>query len=92
MSLKWKEVIIIPKFFVTSDIHSFYTPLKKALDEAGFDPNNKEHLTIFQQTAILIKSMSELGQVPVMDDEGNVSESSGIAAGKVLKVLNNELH
>ena len=58
----------------------------------GFDPNNKEHLTIFQQTAILIKSMSELGQVPVMDDEGNVSESSGIAAGKVLKVLNNELH
>ena len=36
--------------------------------------------------------MSELGQVPVMDDEGNVSESSGIAAGKVLKVLNNELH
>ena len=58
----------------------------------GFDPNNKEHLTIFQQTAILIKSMSELGQVPVMDDEGNVSETSGIAAGKVLKVLNNELH
>lgn len=33
----------MPKFFVTSDIHSFYTPLKKALDEKGFDPNNKEH-------------------------------------------------
>ncbi len=36
----------MPKFFVTSDIHSFYTPLKKALDEAGFDPNNKEHWLI----------------------------------------------
>lgn len=36
-------MIIIPKFFATSDIHSFYTPFKKALDEAGFDPNNKEH-------------------------------------------------
>lgn len=31
------------KFFVTSDIHSSYTPLKKALDEKGFDPNNETH-------------------------------------------------
>lgn len=31
------------KFFVVSDIHSFYTPLKKALDESGFDPNNENH-------------------------------------------------
>lgn len=31
------------KFFVCSDIHSFYTPFKKALDEKGFDPNNKDH-------------------------------------------------
>lgn len=36
----------MPKFFVVSDIHSFYTPLKKALDEKGFDPNNKEHWLI----------------------------------------------
>ena len=33
----------MPKFFVVSDIHSFYTPLKKALDEKGFDPNNEDH-------------------------------------------------
>ena len=31
------------KFFVTSDIHSGYTPLKKALDEKGFDLNNETH-------------------------------------------------
>lgn len=31
------------KLFVTSDVHSFYTPLKKALDEKGFDPNNENH-------------------------------------------------
>ena len=36
----------MPKFFVTSDIHSFYTPLRKALDENGFDPNNKDHWLI----------------------------------------------
>ena len=33
----------MPKFFVTSDIHSFMNPLKKALDEKGFDPTNKDH-------------------------------------------------
>lgn len=33
----------MPKFFVCSDIHSYYTPLKKALDEKGFDPNNEDH-------------------------------------------------
>ena len=34
------------KLFCVSDIHSFYTPLKKALDEAGFDRNNPEHWLI----------------------------------------------
>ena len=36
----------MPKFFVCSDIHSFYTPFKKALDEKGFDPNNEDHWLI----------------------------------------------
>ena len=34
------------KLFVVSDIHGHYTPLKEALAEAGFDPNNDEHLLI----------------------------------------------
>lgn len=34
------------KFFVTSDIHSFYEPLKTALDNAGFDQKNEEHWLI----------------------------------------------
>ena len=33
----------MPKFFVTSDIHSFMEPLKRALNEKGFDPTNKDH-------------------------------------------------
>ena len=37
------EVMAMPKFFVTSDIHSFMNPLKRALDEKGFDPTNKDH-------------------------------------------------
>lgn len=33
----------MPKFFVTSDIHSFYDELITALNNAGFDKNNEEH-------------------------------------------------
>mgnify|MGYP006974673192 CR=1 FL=1 len=32
------------KLFVVSDIHSFYTPLIKALEAAGYDKNNNERL------------------------------------------------
>ena len=36
----------MPKLFVTSDIHSYFTPFKEALDKAGFDPDNKDHWLI----------------------------------------------
>lgn len=34
------------KLFCVSDIHSFFTPLKLALDKHGFVPNNPEHLLV----------------------------------------------
>ena len=34
------------KFFVTSDIHSYYNELKTALNEAGFDENNENHYLV----------------------------------------------
>ena len=33
-------------YFITSDIHSFYTPFIEALNNSGFDLNNKEHILI----------------------------------------------
>lgn len=36
----------MPKFFVCSDIHSAFTPWMKALDNAGFDENNPEHIIV----------------------------------------------
>lgn len=33
-------------FFVVSDVHGHYTPLKAALDDAGFDPENEAHILI----------------------------------------------
>lgn len=34
------------KYFFVSDIHSFYTPLKKALKKKGFNKNNKNHILV----------------------------------------------
>lgn len=34
------------KLFIISDIHGYFNEMKEALDEAGFDPNNKSHLLI----------------------------------------------
>jgi serine/threonine protein phosphatase 1 len=34
------------KIFAVSDIHSFFTPLKKELDKKGFEANNPEHLLV----------------------------------------------
>lgn len=34
------------KYFVVSDIHNFYTELRRALRRAGFDKRNKEHVLI----------------------------------------------
>lgn len=36
----------MPKFFVTTDAHGNFDAMKKALDEAGFDPWNSEHWLI----------------------------------------------
>ena len=36
----------MPKLFCVSDIHSYFTSFKEALDNAGFDPNNKDHWLI----------------------------------------------
>ena len=56
-----------------------------------FDTNNNNHVTLFQQSAILAKSMSELAQTPILDNDGNISDESGIIAAKTQKILNSEL-
>ena len=34
------------KLFCVSDVHSYYSAMRKALDAAGFDPSNEEHWLI----------------------------------------------
>ena len=57
----------------------------------SFDPNNKDPVKLFQQCAIMAKSMSELAQTPILDENGNLSEQSGFIAGKTNKILNTDL-
>ena len=56
-----------------------------------FDNSDTYYVETFQQTALLVKTMSELSQIPVLDEEGNLSESSKIEITKVNKILNREL-
>lgn len=49
------------------------------------------YVETFQQTALLVKTMSELSQIPVLDEKGYVSESSRLEITKVNKILNREL-
>lgn len=36
----------MPKLFIFSDVHGFYDELRKALDEAGFNQNDPEHIAV----------------------------------------------
>lgn len=56
-----------------------------------FDANNIEHTKIFQQSAIIIKSMSELAQVSILDNDGNLNNQVGIISAKTEKILNSEV-
>ncbi len=56
-----------------------------------FNKDDKKHVSTFQKCALLVKSMSELAQVPLLDEDGNMTESSGIMAAKTKQLLNTDL-
>lgn len=56
-----------------------------------FDTNDEYFLMAFKNTGLLVKSMSELCQVPVIDQNGKASEDSKIMITKVSHVLNKNL-
>lgn len=68
-------------------------PLMAQLEEIApvFDNDNMEHVKLFQQCAIMAKSMSELAQTPILDEEGNINEEVSVVAKRTEKVINSEL-
>ncbi|MBQ9546618.1 MAG: hypothetical protein IJU90_04970 [Bacteroidales bacterium] len=53
-----------------------------------FDKTDMAHVELFQQAAIMVKSMSELAQVSILDEDGNLNEQANIVAAKTEKILN----
>lgn len=57
------------KYFVVSDVHSFYQPFKTALDAAGFNPQNKGHTLVvagdlFDRGSDAIELYKYVGSLP----------------------------
>ena len=53
-----------------------------------FDKGNDEHIKIFQQSALLVKSMSELAQTTVLDENGNFNDRVTIVADNTRRITN----
>lgn len=58
---------------------------------SSFDSKSEEHLLIFQKTALLVKSMSELAKTPLFGDDMNLSFQSEEVIVKTKRILNTEL-
>ena len=53
-----------------------------------FDKDNNEHIKTFQQSALLVKSMSELAQTTILDDNGNFNDRVTIVADNTRRITN----
>lgn len=78
---------------VTSRLEGRIVPALDELEEivAVFDLVNQVHAKTFQRAAILVKSMSELAQTPLLDSDGNLNKQSLIMVDKTQKILNHQL-
>lgn len=56
-----------------------------------FVNNDKYYIETFQQTALLVKAMSELSQVAILSEKGYVSEASEVQIKKIDTILNRDL-
>ena len=78
---------------VTSRLEGRIIPVLDELESLvpEFDAQNQAHAKTFQRAAILVKSMSELAQTPLLDADGNLNEQSLLVAEKTQKILNHNL-
>ena len=78
---------------VTSRLEGRIIPVLDDLESlvSSFDPQNQNHAKVFQRAAILVKSMSELAQTPLLDENGNLNKQSLLMVDKTQKILNHQL-
>ncbi len=78
---------------VTGELKTRLIPRLNRLESLvpTFDPSDRSHAAAFNQCGLLIKTMVELAQTPLLDDEGNLSEESLTITAHVKAVLNTEV-
>ena len=55
-----------------------------------FDTNNLQHKKVFQKTALLMKSIGEIANTPILDENGSITVDSVVVAGKIRSMLNTQ--
>jgi len=56
-----------------------------------FQNDDDYYLQTFQNSAIMVKAMSELSQIPIMDDKGNLNKDTNLIISKTQRILNKNL-
>jgi hypothetical protein len=57
----------------------------------AFDPADSNDAAVFNKCGLLVKTMVELAQTPLLDDDGNLSDESLTITTEVTRVLNTEV-
>lgn len=78
---------------LTEEIYERLVPSLNELERLVhvFDPTNAEHATIFNRTGLLMKTMVELAQVPLLGEDGDLTDESISITVRAKKVLNTEV-
>lgn len=57
-----------------------------------FDSTDSYHAETWQKNALLVKSIGELAKTSILDDNGDLTEASGVIAGEIRSLLNTQLN
>lgn len=78
---------------VTRELKTRLTPLLTELESRvpTFDSTDSDDVTVFNQCGLLVKTMVELAQVPLLGDDGDLTTESMSITTHVKKVLNTEV-
>lgn len=56
-----------------------------------FQTEDEYYLNTFRETSLLVKSLSEIAQVPLIDKNGMLSNESSVTLANTQKILNKNL-
>lgn len=78
---------------ITNQLESRLVPELDRLEALvpTFDPTDSSDVVVFNECGLLVKTMVELAQTSLLDDDGNLSDESLTITTNVQKILNTEV-